>query len=325
MRRQITLTVACLTVLTVLAGCGSSKSATNSNSSSSGTAAVGSTDSVKTDPLAPAACAKGSAAQASEPVIADAPPKPKVQIPATLPKALVCTDLVEGTGSAAKAGDDVSVFYVGVRTADGKEFDTNFGGQPFPVTLGAGKVISGWDIGLVGVKTGGRRQLDIPADLAYGDRPQGDVIKAGDALTFVVQVVSVTTPIVVPNANPADAPTVSIPTSVGATKLGITELVPGTGETAVADGTAYLQLNAYRGDTGEVLESTWKTGKALKIVLNGGTIKGLVDGVTGMKVGGRRLLIVPSDQGFGADGNTKNSLPAVTDLVLVVDLVAFTK
>ncbi|MEI7618084.1 MAG: FKBP-type peptidyl-prolyl cis-trans isomerase [Actinomycetota bacterium] len=324
MRRQLTISIT-VVCLAVLAGCGSSKSGNASTPAGGSTAAGSSTDSVKTDPLAPAGCAKGSAAAASEPVIADSPPKPKVQIPSSLPKALVCTDLVEGTGTPAKAGDDVSVYYVGVRTADGKEFDSNFGSQPFPVTLGAGRVISGWDIGLVGVKAGGRRQLDIPSNLAYGDKPQGDVIKAGDALTFVIQVVSVTTPLVVPDANPADAPTVSIPTSVGATKLGITDLVTGTGETAVANGTAYLQLDAYRGDTGAVLESTWKTGKALKIVLNSGTIKGLVDGVSGMKVGGRRLLIVPSDQGFGPDGNTKNSLPTVTDLVLVVDLVGFTK
>ncbi len=304
MRRQLTITLACLTCLIVLAGCGSSKSATSSSSA---------TDSVKTDTSTAGSSTAGPTT------------KPTVKIPATLPTKLVITDLEEGTGPAAKAGDDVSVFYVGVRSADGTEFDSNFDSQPFPVTLGAGGVIQGWDQGLVGVKAGGLRQLDIPADLAYGDRPQGDIIKAGDALSFVVKVVSVSTPLVVPDANPADAPTVSIPTSVGATKLGITELIPGTGETAVADGTAYLQLNAYRGDNGAVLESTWKTGKAIKIVLNSGTIKGLVDGVSGMKVGGRRLLIVPSEQGFGADGNTANSLPAVTDLVLVVDLVGFTK
>ena len=304
MRRQLTITLACLTCLIVLAGCGSSKSATSSSSA---------TDSVKTDTSTAGSSTAGPTT------------KPTVKIPATLPTELVITDLEEGTGPAAKAGDDVSVFYVGVRSVDGTEFDSNFDSQPFPVTLGAGGVIQGWDQGLVGVKAGGLRQLDIPADLAYGDRPQGDIIKAGDALTFVVKVVSVSTPLVVPDANPADAPTVSIPTSVGATELGITELVPGTGETAVADGTAYLQLNAYRGDTGAELESTWKTGKAVKVVLNSGTIKGLVDGVTGMKVGGRRLLIVPSEQGFGSDGNTANSLPAVTDLVLVVDLVGFTK
>ena len=161
MRRQLTITVACLTCLVVLAGCGSSKSSTSS------------TDSVKTDSSTP----DSSTASSST---AGPTTKPTVKIPATLPTELVITDLEEGTGPAAKAGDDVSVFYVGVRSVDGTEFDSNFDSQPFPVTLGAGGVIQGWDQGLVGVKAGGLRQLDIPADLAYGDRPQGDIIKAGD-------------------------------------------------------------------------------------------------------------------------------------------------
>ena len=80
------------------------------------------------------------------------------------------TDLIEGTGEPAKAGDTVSVYYVGVRSEDGTEFDNNFdGGQPYPVTLGTGSVIPGWEQGLLGVKAGGRRQLDIPAELAYGE------------------------------------------------------------------------------------------------------------------------------------------------------------
>ena len=70
------------------------------------------------------------------------------------------------------------VNYVGVRSADGTEFDNSYdGGQPFPWSSGAAASSQGWEQGLVGVKTGGRRQLDIPADLAYGDEPQGDVIQ----------------------------------------------------------------------------------------------------------------------------------------------------
>ena len=97
--------------------------------------------------------------------------KPEVQIPAELPTELVITDLVEGTGEAADIGDTVTVNYVGVRSADGTEFDNSYDrGSPFPVMLGTGSVIEGWEQGLIGVKEGGRRQLDIPAELAYGDR-----------------------------------------------------------------------------------------------------------------------------------------------------------
>jgi peptidylprolyl isomerase len=121
------------------------------------------------------------------------PPKPAVSIPDELPTELVVTDLVEGTGAAAQAGDTVVVHYVGVRSEDGVEFDNSYdSGSPFPVVLGAGGVIPGWDQGLIGVKAGGQRQLDIPADLAYGDGGRGDVIRPGDALSFVVDVVSIT-------------------------------------------------------------------------------------------------------------------------------------
>ncbi|MCB0969682.1 MAG: FKBP-type peptidyl-prolyl cis-trans isomerase, partial [Ilumatobacter sp.] len=120
------------------------------------------------------------------------PDKPAVSIPEALPTELVITDLVEGEGEAAQAGDTVTVNYVGVRSEDGTEFDNSYDrGATFDVTLGAGNVIQGWDEGLIGVKKGGRRQLDIPSDLAYGDQANG-VIEAGDALTFVIDVVDIT-------------------------------------------------------------------------------------------------------------------------------------
>jgi peptidylprolyl isomerase/peptidyl-prolyl cis-trans isomerase B (cyclophilin B) len=120
--------------------------------------------------------------------------KPTVSLPAELPTELVVTDLIEGTGEPAKKGDTITVDYVGVRSEDGTEFDNSYDrGQPYTLTLGEGGVIKGWDEGLIGVKAGGRRQLDIPAALAYGDQGAGGgVIKPGDALSFVIDVVSIT-------------------------------------------------------------------------------------------------------------------------------------
>lgn len=121
------------------------------------------------------------------------PPKPEVVVPDSIPTELVITDLVEGEGIEAQVGDTVVVHYVGVRTADGAEFDNSYdGGEPFPVVLGAGRVIPGWEEGLIGAQVGDQRQLDIPAELAYGDNPRGEVIQPGDALTFVVDVVAIT-------------------------------------------------------------------------------------------------------------------------------------
>ena len=121
------------------------------------------------------------------------PPKPDVVLPDSIPTSLVVTDIVEGDGAEAQVGDTVVVHYVGVRTEDGTEFDNSYDrGQPFPVVLGSGSVIQGWEQGLIGAQAGDQRQLDIPAELAYGDTPRGDVIQAGDALTFVIDVVAVT-------------------------------------------------------------------------------------------------------------------------------------
>ncbi len=134
---------------------------------------------------------------ADEPDATTIPPaptgaKPEVQIPAETPTDLVITDLIVGSGPTAEAGDTVVVNYVGVRSADGFEFDNSYDrGQPYPVVLGAGSVIQGWDQGLLGAQAGMRRQLDIPAVLAYGDNPPGDPIQPGDALTFVIDVVAV--------------------------------------------------------------------------------------------------------------------------------------
>ena len=120
------------------------------------------------------------------------PPKPEVELPDEEPTELVVTDLVVGEGVAAAEGDTVLVHYVGVLSSDGTEFDNSFDrGQPFPVTLGQGLVIEGWDQGLVGVQAGGERQLDIPADLAYGDTGSGEIIGPGDAISFVVVVLDV--------------------------------------------------------------------------------------------------------------------------------------
>src|SRR4051812_38817534 len=300
MRRLLPLSAMCLIAL---AACGSDSPSASDNST------------------AVDACAS-TAGSTSGSTPASAAAKPEVKIPATLPTELVVTDLVEGTGDPAKEGDTVVLNYVGVRSEDGTEFDNSYDrGQTFPVTIGQTSVIQGWTQGLVGIKAGGRRQLDIPADLAYGDQGSGDTIKPGDALTFVIDAVSVTPGVDVPTANPADKPKVDIPTNQNVKHVTTKDLVTGTGAQAEACQTAYLQVTAYRGDTGEELQSTWTNGQPTAVTLDQQTIPGLVQGVEGMKVGGRRLITVPPADAFGETGNTGVGLPSGADLVLVVDLV----
>jgi FKBP-type peptidyl-prolyl cis-trans isomerase len=114
--------------------------------------------------------------------------KPVVVIPkGPAPTKLEVKDLIKGTGPAAKAGSNVTVNYVGALYNNGKEFDSSWQrNQTFPFTLGQGSVIKGWDQGLVGMKVGGRRELIIPASLAYGKTGSPPTIPPNAALVFVV-------------------------------------------------------------------------------------------------------------------------------------------
>ena len=105
--------------------------------------------------------------------------------------ALKTEDLVAGTGEVAQAGKTAVMQYVGY-LPDGQTFDTSCkAGQPFPVPLGAGQVIKGWDQGIPGMKVGGRRRLLIPANLAYGSQSPGGIIPANSPLIFDVELVAV--------------------------------------------------------------------------------------------------------------------------------------
>jgi peptidylprolyl isomerase len=120
-------------------------------------------------------------------------PRPTVEVPEGNPPAVLeITDIVVGEGDEAVAGHTVSVHYVGVSYSSGDEFDASWNrGVPFEFPLGGGRVIAGWDKGVAGMKVGGRRRLVIPPHLGYGDRGAGGVIKPGETLVFVVDLLGV--------------------------------------------------------------------------------------------------------------------------------------
>ena len=120
--------------------------------------------------------------------------KPSISIPekTAAPTTLGSQDLEVGSGVEAVAGKTVVVNYVGVSWSSGTEFDSSWDRRKtFSFKLGGGQVIKGWDQGVAGMKVGGRRQLTIPPDLAYGSRAVGGVIKANETLVFVVDLVDV--------------------------------------------------------------------------------------------------------------------------------------
>ena len=160
--------------------------------------------------LALAACSKLTEPPKPEPVQTEssAQPEPKAgEKPGDKPKLadqvkpadtppptnekLESKDLVPGKGAEAKTGDTVSVHYTGT-LLDGKEFDSSKKhGQPFTFELGAGKVIKGWDQGVVGMKVGGKRKLTIPPSLAYGARGFPPVIPPNSTLNFEIELLEI--------------------------------------------------------------------------------------------------------------------------------------
>ncbi|HYJ74987.1 MAG TPA: FKBP-type peptidyl-prolyl cis-trans isomerase [Kineosporiaceae bacterium] len=117
--------------------------------------------------------------------------RPEVDFPdGPPPQDLQVVDEVVGDGTEATAGMTVSAHYVGVAFSTGEEFDASWNrGKPLDFRLGAGQVIAGWDQGIQGMKVGGRRRITIPPRLGYGDRGAGSVIRPGETLIFVVDLV----------------------------------------------------------------------------------------------------------------------------------------
>jgi peptidylprolyl isomerase len=176
-RSRLGLGVATLGAAVLVAGCGSSGSSstiTVGNESASATKLIEHTVAVTTPKTGPLS---------KEPTIT--PPK------GAAPTTLQTKEIVTGTGAEAKTGDAVTVNYVGALYSNGKVFDASWKrNETFPFTLGKGQVIPGWDKGIVGMKVGGRRELIIPAELAYGKAGRPPSIPPNSPLIFIVDLLA---------------------------------------------------------------------------------------------------------------------------------------
>ena len=181
MKFTLLILALCAALMVGVAGCGgSSDSSTGSTESSSSSEAGGSGE-------------ESGGSSETETDASGEKTKPTVTVPTEVsPKNFAIKELEEGSGAEAKKGDEVTVQYVGVGYDSEKEFDSSWSrNEPFTFTLGAGEVIKGWDQGVEGMKVGGRRELLIPGELAYG--PEGSPPKIGpnETLVFVIDLLSV--------------------------------------------------------------------------------------------------------------------------------------
>jgi peptidylprolyl isomerase len=222
---------------------------------------------------------------------------------------LVVKDLVIGTGREAKTGDTLMVEYIGWEYGKDKTKYFDWSAKhdmPFEFVLGKGQAIDGFDQGIVGMKVGGKRELTIPPNLAYGDKGAlNGKIPPNSALAFEVELLEVASTLP--------------PTSVK--RLKVEDLIVGIGAEALPGKTLTMHYTGWLED-GTKFDSSHDSGQPIEFVLGKGqVIAGWEQGVMGMRVGGKRKLTIPPDLGYGAKG-AFNYVPPNAALIFEVELVA---
>ena len=262
--------------------------------------------------------------------------KPTLTFPKTTgaPKTLQSKVLVQGTGPVVAKNDLLVADYLG-QIWGGKVFDNSYDRKaPTGFTIGAGKVIPGWDKTLVGLKAGTRVLLSIPPADGYGTAGQAQAgIKGTDTLVFVVDVISSynktasADPKAVPQTQPATgpqvtgpltgAPTVKIPAGAPEpTKAAATVIAKGSGK-PVDTGTIVVQYDVVSWD-GQAVDSTWTTGSPAAFPV-GSTQGSVFDTLKGLPIGSRVLLEIPKSSQQTSASASPSTEPSVA---VVVDIVA---
>lgn len=225
----------------------------------------------------------------------------------------------EGTGDSPKPGSIVAVHYTGTFT-DGTKFDSSLDrGQPIEFPLGVGQVIPGWDEGIALLKEGGKAKFIIPPDLAYGEQGAGGgAIPPNATLIFEVELVSIAPP----PPPPPEAPTEVKEADYTVTDSGLKYYDFAVGEGELPKPGQQVQVH-YTGwlEDGTMFDSSLSRGQPFVFpVGTGQVIPGWDEGVSSMKVGGKRQLVIPADLGYGKQG-ASGVIPPGATLIFEVELL----
>ncbi|GAP12870.1 FKBP-type peptidyl-prolyl cis-trans isomerases 1 [Longilinea arvoryzae] len=223
-------------------------------------------------------------------------------------------DLAVGDGEEAIKGASVTTHYtLWVKTDTGYDYiDSSLNDSPLDFTVGLlDTVFKGWDEGVTGMKVGGKRYLVIPPDLGMGDQANG-IIPANSTLVMEIQLTKVVLPQVMTPVDSKDY-------TITATGLKYYDIVTGTGAAAETGKTLVVNYTGWLED-GTQFDSSYTSGSTFSFQLGAGkVISGWEEGLVGMKVGGKRQLVIPASLGYG--DSAVGSIPANSTLIFEVELV----
>jgi peptidylprolyl isomerase len=234
------------------------------------------------------------------------------------PKHLIVKNLKEGKGVEAQKGDLLTVAFVTL-SIDGKPFESTWdpGERPFSFHLGEDEVSPGWEQGLQGIRVGEARQLIIPGEIAsrYAKLPHEQ------SYVYAIEAIGVRPP----ELDERKEPDVKVPAGKPPSELQTRDLIEGSGPVAKPGDIITMNYKS-RHYTGEPWSNSWDDGHPFRIRLGAHTFKsipGWEEGIPGMRVGGRREIIVPPDLIYQG-GAKPDSKPSET-LVYIVDLYGVTE
>lgn len=232
----------------------------------------------------------------------------------TTESGLKYVELEEGSGEQPEPGQVVEVHYRGLLSSDSTVFDDSYErGVPMHFPVGSGRIIPGWDEGIQMMRVGGKARLIMPPDIAFGAQGYAGVIPPNETLIFEVELLGVRegapeTPTDVPESELEDL----------GDGLAYADLVSGEGEPLSPGDRATVHYTGWLQEGGK-FDSSLDNGQPFTFVVGSNVIEGWSQGVAGMKVGGKRYLVIPPELGYGEQG--AGPIPPNSTLIFEVELL----